>query len=73
MDVRAAGFVGLAQLAASGILDAIRERLVHPDPEIRLMALATLASQGDDAAMEAARVGLTDDDEEVRSKAGGIL
>jgi len=73
VDVRAAAFAGLAQLAATGGLDIIRERLGHPDAAVRLMAFETLASQGGEYAMEAARVGLTDDDEEVRSKAEGLL
>jgi HEAT repeat protein len=73
IDIRFTAFQQLSSLAAVGGLSVIRERLHHPTPEIRLMAIEAMASHGRAYALEAATATLHDADELVRSKAEGVM
>jgi HEAT repeats len=71
-SIKQMAFDQLARLGDRG-LEAIRAKLSHADPEIRLMALTAMAAKGEGYAAEAAGQALYDDDELVRDKAKGLL
>lgn len=73
IDIRHLAFQQLSQMASDEGLPAIKARLNHPDPEIRMMAIEAMASKGEKYALEVALSALHDSDESVRNMAEGIM
>lgn len=73
IDIRHLAFQQLSQMTSDKGLPAIKVRLDHPDPEIRMMAIEAMASKGEEYALEVALSALNDSEESVRNMAEGIL
>jgi hypothetical protein len=73
IDIRHLAFQQLSLMASGEGLTVIKARLDHPDPEIRMMAIETMASKGEAFAFEVALSALHDSDELVRDMAEGIM